>query len=510
MFNAKFRVDPASELTNSDGILEVKKDGFVGRLQFVSRDTYISREAFQVIVATPSRVAIRFTNMSPGFILRRDGTKDELQRDDADKNQKDLVNGDSVVLIGSKNDKRMELKLTPIVLDEEKDAGQTQMPHWEDETQMLEWDVAAPILSTGKSAIVVSSRSPTPPVAPKRKRCMLLDSSDEEVSKPAKKRRAPRKPKSDGAAPKVKAPRKPRVRVSADAKIKAPKTPKVAADRVVDTPTIDKKPATLKALLAEKVSVGDDEIVIHDGVADEPKLEELLQKNTRMGNDEIEIRGKKEQRYLNRRGTTSDDVRLVEAISEDDDVERDSDVEFRTDHPDDRLIPNETITALVGLSSKNYVAFGCKKRSMEKNKKFLERAGVDFSVYTAETNEHLSSHFTNRLAKLAAKDETREAAEQALAMVAQNKLLDERFPGTKKFLKRGPRGPVDKVRVHQKHRAGEESRKAALADIEAKRKALKLPIGRASPPPQVNPEKLAKWRGIKQETTDLYIKLDKD
>jgi hypothetical protein len=222
----------------------------------------------------------------------------------------------------------------------------------------------------------------------------------------------------------------------------------------------------------------------------------------------VELRAKNEQRYLQRRKTTSDDVQKDEARSDDEgDKMTEADREFITPHPEDMLVDDKAIGVLVGMQSKNYVALGCKKASIEKNEKLFKSVGVDVAAFQTGRNDHLGRNLFGKLLKLSTKASTRDAAQQAIALSTQNNMLDQRFPFTSDFLASGPRGPVDVVRVHQSHRAQEAARKAALAKLETDRIARKLPVG--SPEPvEVSEDAKKKWHKLRKEDTDLYAKFD--
>jgi hypothetical protein len=520
---ARFNVDPVTEVMTADKILQVAEGGKVGRLDFTGKDPCISRDSFTVTTATSTRLEIKYTGLGPCYVIRGISGRSSPVQKDGETSEKSLTNGDAIVLVG----KGAKVKLTPI-LEDEQDQG-TLLIDWGEETQAQDTQVPVAIVE-------VSSREPTPTEGPtrrrvvqendesstpsddelpgrKRKQSDRLVSDDDEVQpkpelgeapKPAKK---PRKPKADGA------PRKPKV-VADGAAPKASGKPHVRKPKVVvdgAAPKASGKPRVRKPK------------VVVDGAAPKasgkprvrkPKaqpgaLESILHKNLLMSEDEVKLRAKNEQRFLQRRKQTSDNVQVDEPRSQDDDDKMtDADREFITTHPDDHhLVDDDAIGALVGMQSKNYVALGCMKASIAKNSKLFERAGVDVAALQQGRNEHLGHHLYGKLLKLSTKASTGPAAQQAIALSTQNNMLDQRFPFTSDFLASGPRGPVDVVRVHQSHRAQEDARKAALAKLEADRIARKLPVGNPEPV-EVSEDAVKKWHKLKKEDTDLYAKFD--
>ena len=519
---ARFNVDPVTEVMTADKILQVAEGGKVGRLDFTGKNPCISRDSFTVTTATSTRLEIKYTGVGPCYVIRGTSGRSSPVQKDGETSVKSLTNGDAIVLVG----KDAKVKLTPI-LEDEQDQG-TLLIDWGEETQ--EQDTQVPIVE-------VSSREPTPPVVPKRKR--LAQQDDEDASSPSdelpgrNRKRADRLGSDDDEAPKAEAPQKPELgeapkpakkpRVRKPKADGAPRKPKVVADgaapkqkKASGKPRV-RKPKVVVDGAAPKAS-GKPRVrkPKADGAAQETKavgepgkLESIVHKNLLMSEDEVKLRAKKEQRYLQRRKQTSDNVQIDEPRSQDEnDKMTDADREFITTHPDDHhLVDDDAIGALVGMQSKNYVALGCMKASIAKNSKLFERAGVDVAALQQGRNEHLGHHLFGKLLKLSTKASTGPAAQQAIALSTQNNMLDQRFPFTSDFLASGPRGPVDVVRVHQSHKAKEAARQAALAQFEADRIARKLPVG--SPEPvEASENAKKKWHKLKKEDTDLYAKFD--
>ena len=513
MQSARFSVQPKDEAMTSDGMLSVAVGGEVGRLQFKGKDVYISRKSFTVIAATSTRVDVEYFGVGPCFVRRGGSGRSSPMQNKGEASKKSLYNGDTIVLTGQSK----IVELTPL-LEDEQELENTLVVDWGNETQIVPVDSRSPtppvavkrkrlaqqddeslpsdkLLAQQKDAESPHSPSDELP-APKRKKCALLGSDDDEAPKveapkPAPKPRKPRvrKPKADGAAPKQK--------VVADGA--APKTPRVRKPKADGA--APPKPRVRKPK------------VVADGAAPPQThvpitLLNLLPKNMHMCQDEVHIRAKNEKRYLQRRKQTSDNVQIDELRSDDEgDKMTAEDREFITTHPDDLLVDDKAIGALVGMQSKNYVALGCKKASIEKNEKLFKSVGVDVAAFQTGRNEHLGRNLFGKLLKLTTKASTREAAQQAIALSTQNNMLDQRFPFTSDFLASGPRGPVDVVRVHQSHKAQEDARQAALAKIEADRIARKLPVG--EPTEKVaSAEAKKKWHRFKKEDTDLYAKFD--